>query len=78
MRASKICSDKYLREEKDYLTDIFCKNGHDRKILQKIIALQRKHVLPIIIIIITLTESKQLPFLGNQKSNNKYKSLALE
>ena len=37
MRASKICSDKYLREEKDYLTDIFCENGHDRKILQKII-----------------------------------------
>ena len=37
MRASKICSDKYLREEKEYLTDIFCENGHDRKILQKII-----------------------------------------
>ena len=37
VRASKICSDKYLREEKEYLTDIFCENGHDRKILQKII-----------------------------------------
>ena len=82
VRAPKICSDKYLREEKEYLTDIFCENGHDRKTLQKIIALKRKHVVAIIIIIITLTKSKQLPLLGNQKSdqqsNNKYKSLALE
>ena len=37
VRAPKICSDKYLREEKEYLTDIFCENGHDRKILQKLI-----------------------------------------
>ena len=35
--ASKICSEKYLGAEKEYLTDIFCENGHDRKTLQKII-----------------------------------------
>ena len=26
-----------MREEIEYLTDIFCENGHDRKTLQKII-----------------------------------------
>ena len=36
-RATKICSEKYLREELEYLTDIFCENRHDRKTLQKII-----------------------------------------
>ena len=36
-RATKICSEKYLRTEIQYLTDIFCENGHDRKTLQKII-----------------------------------------
>ena len=36
-RATKICSGKYLKEEIEYLTDIFCENGHDRKILKKII-----------------------------------------
>ena len=36
-RATKICSKKYLRAEIQYLTDIFCENGHDRKQLQKII-----------------------------------------
>ena len=36
-RATKICSEKYLREEIEYLTDIYCENGHDRKTLQKII-----------------------------------------
>ena len=36
-RATKICSEKYLREEIEYLTDIFCENEHDRKTLQKII-----------------------------------------
>ena len=30
-RATKICSEKFLREEIEYLTDIFCKNGDDRK-----------------------------------------------
>ena len=35
--ATKICSEKYLREELEHLTDIFCENGHDRKTLQKII-----------------------------------------
>ena len=81
-RATKICSEKYLREEIEYLTDIFCENGHGRKTLQKIIALKRKHVVPKIIIITTLTKSKQLPFLGyqksDQKSKKKYKSLDLE
>ena len=36
-RAAKICSEKYLRVEIQYLTDIFCENGHYRKTLQKII-----------------------------------------
>ena len=36
-RATKICSEKYLRAEIQYLTDIFCENGHNRKTLQKII-----------------------------------------
>ena len=36
-RANKICSEKYLWAEIEYLTDIFCENGHDRKTLQKII-----------------------------------------
>ena len=36
-RATKICSEKYLRVEIKYLTDIFCENGHDRKTLKKII-----------------------------------------
>ena len=30
-RATKICSEKYLRAEIEYLTDTFCENGHDRK-----------------------------------------------
>ena len=36
-RAAKICSEKYLREEIEYVTATFCENGHDRKTLQKII-----------------------------------------
>ena len=36
-KATKICSENYLREEIGYLTDIFCENGHDKKTLQKII-----------------------------------------
>ena len=36
-RATKICSEKYLRAEIQYLADIFCENGHNRKTLQKII-----------------------------------------
>ena len=53
-------------------------------ILKGFLALKRKHVPIIIIIIIittTLTKSKQLPFLGYQKSDQnskkKYKSLDL-
>ena len=30
-RATKICSEKYLRSEIEYQTDTFCKNVHDRK-----------------------------------------------
>ena len=36
-RATKIYPEKYLRAEMEYLTHIFCENGHDRKTLQKII-----------------------------------------
>ena len=69
-RTSKICSEKYLRVEIEYLTDIFRENGHDRETLQKMI--KRKHVvLAIIIMTTTLTKSKQLPFLGYQKSDQK-------
>ena len=35
--AIKIYSEKCLRVEIEYLTDIFCENGHDRKTLQKIV-----------------------------------------
>ena len=35
--ATKTCSEKYLRAEIEYRTDIFCENGHDRKTLQKMI-----------------------------------------
>ena len=34
---TKICSEKHLREEIEYPTDIFCENGHDRKTLQNMI-----------------------------------------
>ena len=36
-RVTKFCSEKYLGAEIEYLTNIFCENGHDRKTLQKII-----------------------------------------
>ena len=82
-RATKICSEKYLREEIEYLTDIYCENGQIEKHYKRsLTALKRKHVVPITIIIMTLTESKQLPFPGyqksDQKSKKKYKSLHLE
>ena len=64
-RATKICSEKCLRVETEYLTDIFCKNGHDKKSLKKIMTLKRKHGV-LATIIITLTKYKQLPFLGYQ------------
>ena len=35
--AIKIYSEKCLRVEIEYLTDIFCENGRDRKTLQKIV-----------------------------------------
>ena len=41
-RVTKICSEKYLRAEIQYLTDIFCENGHDRKTLQKMINIFEK------------------------------------
>ena len=36
-RTTKICSEKGLRTEVEYLTDIFCENGHERKTFQNII-----------------------------------------
>ena len=78
-RATKISSEKYLSEEIEYLTDIFCENRHGRKTLKKIIAVKREHVVLIIIIIIimitTLQKAKIYHFLGtknrtrNQKRN---------
>ena len=82
MTASKICSEKYLRAETEYLTgDIFAKmNMIEKYYKRQLMALKRKHMVPTIIIIITtLTKNKQLPFLGyqksDQKSKKKYKSL---
>ena len=74
-RATKICSEKYLREEIEYLTDIFCENGHDRKTLQKIInSFEKKSCgTTVTIITTTLPKTKQLPFLGHQKSDQKSK-----
>ena len=70
-RATKICSEKYLREEIEYQTDIFCENRHDRKTLQKIINSFEKKTRS------TnnnnnnsnTNKNKQLPFLGYQKSD---------
>ena len=36
-KATKICSEKYLTAEMKYMTDMFCENGYDLKILKKII-----------------------------------------
>ena len=30
VRASRICSSKYLQKEIDFLVDVFAENGHDR------------------------------------------------
>lgn len=38
IRAKRICSEKYLNQEIDFLLNMFVENGHDRKSLQKIIA----------------------------------------
>ena len=66
---------KYLMVEIVYLTDIFWKNGHDWKTLQKIInSFEKKSCgTTVKIITTTLTKTKQLPFLGHQKSDQKSK-----
>ena len=70
-----------MREEIEYLTDIFCKNRHGRKTLQKIVNSCGKRTHG------TnnddddddddnnnnTTKSKELPFLGYQKSDQKSK-----
>ena len=68
-----------MREEIEYLTDIFCENRHGRKTLQKIINSCEKRTHG------TnndddnnnnnnnTTKSKELPFLGCQKSDQKPK-----
>ena len=77
VRACKVCSEKYLRAEIEYLTvDIFPKmNMIEKHYKRQLMALKRKHVVSTIIIIIiaTLTKNKQLPFLGYQKSDQKSK-----
>ena len=57
-RATRICSEKYLRAEIEYLTDIFCENGHDRKTLK---TLQR---------IINSFENKTRSTNNNNNNNN--------
>ena len=69
-RSTKIRSEKYLRAEKGYLTDIVCKNGHHRKTLQKIINNSEKKSRS------TNNNNdnnsdKNFPFLGYQKSDQK-------
>ena len=83
-RATKISSEKYLSEEIEYLTDIFCENRHGRKNIKKDNSCEKR----------TrgtnnnnnnnnndnnnnnennTTKSKDLPFLGYQKSDQKSK-----
>ena len=72
VRASKICSEKYLRAEIEYLTvDIFPKmNMIEKHYKRQLMALKRKLMASTIIIIITtLTKNKQLTFLGYQKKS---------
>ena len=80
-RATRICSEKYLRAEIEYLTDIFCENGHDRKTLQKIInSFEKKTRGTNNSNNNNNTNKKQT--IGyqksDQKSKKKYKSLDLE
>ena len=73
-RATKIYSEKNWRVEIEYLTDMFCENGHGRKTSRKIINnFEKTHVVSTAVIITTLSKGKQLPFLGYQKSDQKSK-----
>ena len=63
-----------MRAEIQYLTDIFCENGHDRKTLQKIINNFEKKTHGTSNNNNNNTNKKQqLPFLGYQKSDQKLK-----
>ena len=71
-RATKICYEKFLRVEIEYLTGIFCENGHDN--------FEKKHVVPTIIIkTIKLTKTNNYLFLDtkNRTKQKKCKSLDL-
>ena len=71
-RAAKICSEKYLRREIDYLTARFCKNGFDQKLLQKIISNFEKKPRNINNnAITTLKKAKNTLICGSNKVNNK-------
>ena len=69
-----------MREEIEYLTDIFCENRHGRKTLQKIInsCEKRTHGTNNDNNNNNTTKSKELPILGyqklDQKSKKKYNS----
>ena len=71
-RATKICSEKYLRVEIEYLIYFAKMDMIEKHCKRWLIALKRKHVVPTIVIT-TPTKSKQLPFLGYQKSDQKSK-----
>ena len=85
-RTSKIFSEKYLRTEIEYFTDMFSKNGYDQKTLQRIINNFEKKTRSIINNnnsntnvtnkkIITLP---WIPKIGPKIKKNKFKSMDLE
>ena len=84
-RASKIFSEKYLKTEIEYFTNMFSKNGYDQKTLQRIINNFEKKTRSIINnnnsnTNVTNknnnnTNKKQLLYLGYQKSDQKPKKI---
>ena len=58
-RSTKICSEQYLKMKIEYVTDMFCENGHEQKILQKMINNFEKKARSINNNINTNTDKKQ-------------------
>ena len=44
-RANKLCSEKYIEEELNFLTDMFVEDGHDRNHLNSLVK-ENKHQAP--------------------------------
>ena len=69
-----MCSEKYLRVEIEYLTDIFCGNGHDRRTLKTInndFEKKTRTTNNTTTNNNNNTNKKQLPFLGYRKWDQK-------